>query len=197
MPRNKVQFQRGLSDVEFDRLYGSEEKCREALFSWRWPQGFECPACKGRAHCELKRRALWQCNGCRTQTSLTAGTIFASTKLALTIWFRAMYRITQTKPGISTVELGRRLGVRQATAWMLKSKHTQVMLERDAKKRRDGRIEMDNADLGGRRSDGKRGRGASGKKPFVAAVETTADGKPKRIQPIFASRFTAITTPGE
>jgi hypothetical protein len=31
----EVQFHRGLSDVEFDRLYGTEEKCREALFSWR------------------------------------------------------------------------------------------------------------------------------------------------------------------
>src|SRR5205809_1055390 len=78
--RNKVQFQRGLSDTEFDRLYGSEEQCRDALFSLRWPDGFECPACGGAAHCELEKRALWQCNSCRTQTSLTAGTIFAATK---------------------------------------------------------------------------------------------------------------------
>jgi hypothetical protein len=59
MARDKVQFQRGLSDVEFDRLYGTEEKCREALFSWRWPDGFECPVCGGFAHCELEKRALW------------------------------------------------------------------------------------------------------------------------------------------
>ena len=81
MARNKVQFQRGLLDVEFDRLYGSEEKCREAQFSWRWPGRFECPACGCIAHCELEKRALWQCNACRVQTSLTVGTIFASTKL--------------------------------------------------------------------------------------------------------------------
>jgi ribosomal protein L37AE/L43A len=67
MARDKVQFQRGLSDVEFERLYGTEDKCREVLFSWRWPAGFECPACGGSAHCELERRALWQCNACRTQ----------------------------------------------------------------------------------------------------------------------------------
>ena len=45
MARNKVQFQRGLSDVEFERLYGTEEKCRAALFAWRWPEVFACPAC--------------------------------------------------------------------------------------------------------------------------------------------------------
>src|SRR5262249_31869226 len=91
MARNKVQFQRGLSDVEFDRLYGTEEKCREALFSWRWPGGFVCPACGSSAHCELKKRALWQCNSCRTQTSLTAGTIFAATKLDLTVYIQKQY----------------------------------------------------------------------------------------------------------
>ena len=107
MARNKVQFQRGLSDVEFERLYGTEEKCREALFSWRWPEGFVCPAYGSSAHCELKKRALWQCNACHTQTSLTAGTIFASTKLDLTVWFRAMFHMTQTKQGISALELSR------------------------------------------------------------------------------------------
>ena len=41
---------------------------------------------------------------------------------------------------------------------------------------------MDDAYLGGVRSGGKRGRGAAGKTPFVAAVETTLDRKPKRLK---------------
>lgn len=182
MARNKVQFQRGLSDVEFDRLYGSEEKCREAVFAWRWPNGFECPACGGRAHCELKRRSLWQCNTCRTQTSLTAGTIFAATKLDLTVWFRAMFHMTQTKQGISALELSRRLDVNYNTAWKIHHKLKQVMLERERKAPLDGRVEMDDAYLGGARSGGKRGRGSPGKTPFVAAVATTADGKAVRVK---------------
>jgi hypothetical protein len=35
MPRNTVQFQKGLSEPEFQRLYGTEEKCRAAVFAWR------------------------------------------------------------------------------------------------------------------------------------------------------------------
>src|SRR5215831_13110293 len=83
-----------------------------------------------------------------------------------------------TKQGISSIELGRRLGVSQTTAWKVKHKLKQVMIERDATKKLTGRIEIDDAYLGGEHSGGKRGRGAAGKTPFLAAVETTADGKP-------------------
>ncbi len=56
------------------------------------------------------------------------------------------------------------------------------MLERDAAKPLTGRVEIDDAYLGGKRTGGKRGRGADGKTPFVAAVETTDDGKPVRLK---------------
>ena len=117
MPINKVQFQKGLSEAEFQDLYGTQELCREAVFRLRWPDGFVCPGCGGRAHCVIARRSLHQCNACALQTSVTAGTIFSNTKLGLTVWFKAMYHMTQSKQGISSVELGRRLGVRQRIAW--------------------------------------------------------------------------------
>jgi hypothetical protein len=59
-----------------------------------WPQGFVCPGCGGQAHSEITSRGLLQYCACRRQTSLTAGTIFASTHLPLRLWFRAMYHLT-------------------------------------------------------------------------------------------------------
>src|SRR5512132_2643042 len=133
MARNKVQHQKGLSEAEFDRRYGSEEQCRAAVVKWRWSDGFVCPECGGRRHSLVKTRALYQCTTCRRQTSPLAGTIFAATKLSLRSWFRALYHLTQSKQGISSLELGRRLGVTQSTAWTVKHKLKQVMMERDAK----------------------------------------------------------------
>ena len=182
MARNSVQFQKGLSEAEFEERYGTEEKCRAVVMGSRWPNGFECPACGGRAYSEVTTRRLFQCSACRHQTSLTAGTIFAATHLPLRLWFRAMYHLTQSKQGISSVELGRRLGVRQFTAWKVKHKLAQVMMERDAGKRLSGRVEIDDAYLGGERTGAKRGRGAPGKAPFLAAVETTPEGKPVRLK---------------
>src|SRR5260221_429695 len=117
MARNKVQFQKGLSEAQFAILYGTEDQCREAVMRWRWPSGFVCPVCAGEHHSFVKTRALYQCTACRRQTSVIAGTIFAATKVPLCTWFRAMYHLTQSKGGISSIELGRRLGVTQTTAW--------------------------------------------------------------------------------
>jgi ribosomal protein L37AE/L43A len=182
MARNSVQFQKGLSEAAFGELYGTEAKCRAAVIAWRWPDGFECPACGGASHSEVSTRGLFQCSACRRQTSPTAGTIFAATKVPLRTWFRAMYHLTQSKQGISSIELARRLGVTQTTAWTIKHKLAQVMMERDADERLKGRVELDDAYLGGERAGGKRGRGAPGKTPFVAAVETTPEGKPVRLK---------------
>lgn len=59
-----------------------------------------------------------------------------------------------------------------------------VMVEREASRKLDGRVEMDDAVLGGEKGElagGKRGRGGPNKTPFVVAVETSDDGHPKRL----------------
>ena len=174
---------KGLSEAEFRARYGSEAQCRAALFALRWGKGWVCPAC-GHGRCaELKGRAVYQCNRCKHQVGLTAGTVFHWTKLPLTSWFLAIYHLTQSKGGMSSVELARRLGTRQPTAWLIKHKLMAAMAARDAgKPKLAGRVEVDDAYLGGARSGGKRGRGAAGKTPFVAAVETTAERKPSRLR---------------
>lgn len=189
MARNRVQFQKGLSEADFEDRYGSEEKCRAVIVAARWPDGFVCPHCEERRHSHIATRDKFQCSACRKQTSPIAGTIFAATKAPLTTWFRAMYHLTQSKQGISSIELGRRLGVTQTTAWKMKTKLAEVMRRAGESVRLKGRVEMDDVFLGGHRPGGKVGRGAAGKTPFVAAVETTPEKKPTRIRLKRIARF--------
>ena len=56
------------------------------------------------------------------------------------------------------------------------------MARREVDTRLDGRVEMDDAYLGGARPGGKRGRGAPGKTPFVAAVSTGPEGRPHKLK---------------
>ena len=178
MAKNKVQFQKGLSLSEFIEHYGTEQQCEQALFQWRWPDGFICPNCHSTHYCELKCRKLYQCNACHQQTSLISNTIFSNTKLPLTKWFLAMHLLTQAKTGMSILALKRHLGVSYNTAWSMKHKLMQVMKERDDSKPLEGIIQLDDAYIGGEEHGGKPGRGSSNKTPFVAAVAVNDDGHP-------------------
>ena len=104
---------KGLSEADFRERFGTEEACRQALFAMRWRVGLACPGCGGSSFCRLRTRELLQCNRCKRQVRFTAGTVFQDTKLPLTAWFAAAYHLTQSKGGISSIELGRRLGVRR------------------------------------------------------------------------------------
>ena len=176
--KNMIQFQPGMSLPAFLEAYGSEEQCRQTLFEYRWPQGFVCPACGHGGHCHLRSRDLFQCNRCKHQTSLTRGTLFADTKLPLRTWFLAIYLLTQHKNGISALALRRQLGVSYNTAWLLKHKLMQTMVERDATHRLSGELQLDDAYWGGERHGGGVGRGSPGKTPFVAAVQCSPAGHP-------------------
>ena len=110
--------------------------------------------------------------------------MFHWTKLPLTTWFLAIYHLTQSKGGMSSVELARRLGTRQPTAWLIKHKLMAAMAGArggEAQARRAGSRSTTPISAA-QRSGGKRGRGAAGKTPFVAAVETTAERKPRRLR---------------
>lgn len=174
MAINPVQFQKGLSMVEFVARYGTEAKCYRALYRSRWPQGFRCPACANRSRSRFRRagRMYYQCRACRHQTTLVSGTLFEGTKLPLTTWFVAMHLLTSTKTHLSALELKRHLGVRYRTAWRLKHKIMQAMMEREETRQLTGFVQLDDAYLGGERNGGKPGRGSENKQPFVIAVST-------------------------
>ena len=179
MTMNTVQFQKGLSMSEFLGRYGNQEQCEQAVIEWRWPGGYKCVSCSSVRSLSFRRTGLryWECLDCGHQCSLISGTIFESTKLALTRWFWAMHLLTRTKNGTSALELKRDLGVCYKTALLLKHKLMEVMRLREESRQLSGRVEMDDAYLGGQRCGGKSGRGSENKVSFVAAVQTTQDGQ--------------------
>ena len=103
MAMNLVQFQRGLSLPEFQRRYGTEQQCCDVLEKARWPKGFCCPHCAHTTCYRIKRsrHPLFQCAQCQKQTSLTSGTLMHHTNLPLTIWFLAIYLVSEAKTGLS------------------------------------------------------------------------------------------------
>lgn len=184
MAMNRIQFQPGLSMPEFLKDYRTEAQCEQALEAVRWPTGFHCPRCDGAAHYVVRdgSRKVFQCQACRHQASLIAGTVFQGSKLPLTIWFLAIYLISQAKTGLSALALKRQLGVSYPTAWLMHHKLMQAMATREERYVLDGKVQVDDAYLGGERTGGKVGRGSENKVPFVAAVSLTEDDRPLRVR---------------
>jgi hypothetical protein len=121
----------------------------------------------------------------------------ANTKLALTVWFRAMHLMTSTKQGISAVELTRRLGVSYPTGWYLHKRLCRAMTERGDRYQlgappADGGepaiVEADDVYLGGERNEG---RGTGGKTRVIAACERRADGGMGHVMMRVVASFTS------
>ena len=128
--------------LELERRFGTEEACRDYVFALRWPDGFLCPRCGGR-RARSVRRALWRCQDCRYEASVSAGTIFQDTHLPLTIWFRALWQVTSQKSGVSALGLQRVLGLGSyKTAWAMLHKLRRAMV-RPGRERLHGVVEVD------------------------------------------------------
>lgn len=183
MPMNRIQFQQGVSLPEFFARYGTEELCAAALVELRWPDGFRCPRCSAAQHYVVGHgaRKLFQCQSCRHQTSLTAGTLMDSTKLPLRAWFLAIFLISQETTGMSSLALMRQLGTSYRTAWLIHHKLMAAMAGHDSRQPLSGNVQLDDAYLGGERP-GVSGRGSPNKVPIVAAVSTSDAGHPLRVK---------------
>ncbi len=172
---------KGLTDVEFEQLYGTEGQCLAALVAARQREGMPCPRCANLKSYVYGRRV--GCTRCGRRWSVTAGTVMADTKLSLTTWFRAMHLMSSTKQAISAVELGRRLGLGYETAWYLHKRLRHAMTERTERYSLGGAsdddaappvVEADDVCLGGERNQGS---GTEGKTCVIVACERHADGR--------------------
>jgi transposase-like protein len=160
--------------MEFERWFGTEQACRDYLLRIRWPNGFVCPRCDGRAGW-TSGRGLVTCKGCGRQTSVTAGTIFQDTHKPLSLWFRAMWLVTSQKTGASALGVQRVLGLGSyETAWTWLHKLRRAMV-RPGRERLSGRVEVDEC-YWGAEEEGVRGRELGGKAIVVVAAEESGAG---------------------
>lgn len=165
---------------EFLDWFATEGLCRSYLESLKWPDGFECPRCGSKAAWRTER-GLWHCRGCQHQTSVTVGTVFEGTRKSLRLWFHVMWLMMAHKTGLSAQGLCDvyEFGSYQ-TAWGWLHKLRSVMI-RSGRERLQGRIEIDEAYVGGKH-EGARGRGAEGKTLVIVAVEGAGGGTLGRVR---------------
>lgn len=160
--------------------FHSEERCRTYLEGLRWPEGVRCPRCDSEKISRIKKRGQFDCDSCRYQFSVTAGTIFHDSKLGLWKWFLATFMICEAKKGVSANQMGRTLGVSYKTAWYLCHRIRAAMKDASPELLR-GTIEIDETLVGGKRTHVGKGYRAN-KSIVIGAVQRGGDVRLKVIK---------------
>src|SRR5258706_15158066 len=162
-----------------------EKVCRAYVEQMRWGGNPVCPHCGETKPYRLKDGKAFRCRnkGCKKDFSITVGTIFENSKIALSTWLAAIYVLTGHKKGISSHQLARDLGVTQKTAWFLNHRIRLIMDIPDPEPL-DNVVEVDETYVGGKLPLMNRGRrkkwqdlGIDNKVPVMGLVQR--DGKAK------------------
>jgi transposase-like protein len=149
--------------------FGSEDKCREYLETLRWPEGVTCPRCKSKSISQIVKRSQYDCNDCRYQFSVKAGSIFNDSHLPLTKWFLVTYLICESRKGMSANQIKRMIGGSYKTSWFLCHRIRAAMKETE-KPMLAGTVEIDETYVGGKRRGCGPGPANSGNKEIVIGL---------------------------
>ncbi|TAM34104.1 MAG: IS1595 family transposase [Burkholderiaceae bacterium] len=108
------------------------DKAREYLEALRWANGVVCPHCGSLGkHYKLEgkstRPGVYKCVDCADQFTVTVGTVFERSKIALHIWLQAVHLMCASKKGVSAKQLERMLGVSYKTAWFMAHRIREAM----------------------------------------------------------------------
>jgi transposase-like protein len=135
--------------VSLIEQFGSEDRCRTYLEALRWPDEMKCPRCQSDKISQIVKRNQFDCDACRYQFSVTAGTIFNDSHLPLWKWFLCVYLLCESKKGMSANQISRTLSISYKTAWYLCHRIRSAMREINPEPL-DGIVEVDETYVGGR-----------------------------------------------
>lgn len=176
MPLNYQKPLNPPSFLEFQKRFSSEESCAEFLVKQRWPTGWICPKCNSTKAYWITSRKVYECSKCHS-----ARTILHKTRTPLQLWFWAAFLITTDKRGISSVGLGKQLGLSQKQAWFMLHKIRQAMSWREEGYQLDGFVELDECFFGAPKGGGSHGSNSTKIKVLVG-LSKDDQGKPRYIK---------------
>ncbi|MCX5512166.1 IS1595 family transposase [Kaistia algarum] len=117
-------------------IYTDADKAREHLEALHWPNGPICPHCGNvdptritKLQGKSTRPGVYKCKECREPFTVTVGTVFERSKIALNKWVLASHLMAASKKGMSAHQIHRMLGVTYKTAWFMCHRIREAMAE--------------------------------------------------------------------
>ena len=177
----------GLSVFQLFELFPDEAAARTWFEQVRWGDSRFCPHCwsENTKPVPNERPQPYHCGACRRYFSIKTGTVMQSSRLPLRTWVMALYLMSTSLKGVSSMKIHRDLGIGQPNAWHLIHRIRKAWAEFvDLPEQFEGPVEVDETYMGGREKNKhgdkkiKAGRGTVGK----TAVVGMRDRPTKQIQ---------------
>ena len=182
--------------------FQNDTAAREYLENTLWPKGTVCPHCGtiGTAYTTSKT-GLYRCAepACRMDFTVTVGTVFERSKIALHKWLLASFLICSSKKGMSAHQLHRTIGVTYKTAWFMAHRLREAMKDGGGMLGGGGKIvEADETYVGGKESNKHRSKrnkkhiGGVGKQMVFSLVERDGKVRSMHLSTVNASNLRPI-----
>ncbi len=134
--------------AEFLEHFKDEETCREHFTAIRFGNGEYCPHCGHTKIYTFGNGKRYRCAKCKQDFRIQTGTVFGESKLPLKKWFIAIYLLSTSNKGISSVQLAKQVGVTQKTGWFMDHRIRSAMKQN--KGQLFGTVECDETYVGGK-----------------------------------------------
>ncbi|MEI9961320.1 MAG: IS1595 family transposase [Limisphaerales bacterium] len=133
--------------AEFLAHFNNEEVCREHFAAIRFAKGEYCPHCNYNEIYKFAGGKRYRCAKCKQDFTIKTGTVFGESKISLHKWFIAIYLLSTSGKGISSVQLAKQVGVTQKTGWFIDHRIREAMQQNGGQL--FGRVEADETFIGG------------------------------------------------
>ena len=135
-------------------MFPDEQTAREWFEGNIWPDGRRCPRCGYKHTCVAKHLEMqYFCCECKRYFSVKIGTVMEHSKISCRKWAVTTYLLATRPKGISSVQLGRDLGIKQSSAWLLLHKLRESWRTLAGPDLMSGPVEVDEVYLGRAREE--------------------------------------------
>lgn len=129
-----------------------EKAAAQYWASMRWENGEPiCPYCFSKAVYRFSDGIRYKCKEkeCKQIFSVRVGTVMEDSKIPIRKWLVAIYLLTESKKGISSVQLAEMVGTSQKSSWFILSRIREMMKDKSPVAM-DGIVEADTTFIGGK-----------------------------------------------